>query len=134
EYQLTKTAGRYINPAWSSDGTEIVFIADETEAKMGIPRQSGGPNTLNYDLDIHRMKVLENKSMSVQEYEQTDTILRVYPLSIVPRRFYPLPVFHSNGESVFITIRNHEKDLPVLIEIDLNTKEVLQEERRVGKE
>src|SRR5699024_8095486 len=35
EYQLTKTPGRYINPAWSPDGTEIVFIADETEAKMG---------------------------------------------------------------------------------------------------
>lgn len=125
EYQLTETAGRYINPAWSPDGTEIVFIADETEAKFGIPRQSGGTNTHNYHLDLHKLQVLKNKN--IQEYSHTDTISRVYPLSILPRRFYPIPVYHSNGESIFITTRNHEKNLPVLWEIDLKSKEVLQE-------
>src|SRR5690625_4632142 len=60
EYQLTQTPGRYINPAWSPNGTEIVFVADETEAKINIPRQSGGTNTHNYHLDIHRIKLSEN--------------------------------------------------------------------------
>src|SRR5699024_7960845 len=125
EYQLTKIPGRYINPAWSPDGTEIVFIADETEAKMGIPRQSGGPNTHNYHLDIHRIKfsIEEDK----QECFQSDIIYRVYPFSIIPRRFYPIPIFHPSGKSIFITTRNHENDLPILIEIDLKTKEVIQE-------
>src|SRR5699024_8152500 len=56
EYQLTKTPGRYINPAWSPDGTEIVFVADETESKMGIPIQNSGPKSYKYHLDIHRIK------------------------------------------------------------------------------
>jgi|SRR5690625_2660715 len=125
EYQLTRAAGRYINPAWSPDGTQIVFIADETEAKMGIPRQSGGMNTNNYHLDIHRIRFSENNK--VREKSKSDAIYRVYPFSIIPRRFYPVPVFHQNGESVLITTRNHEKDLPVLIEVDLETKEIVQE-------
>lgn len=125
DFQLTKAPGRYINPAWSPDGTEIVFVADETEAKMGIRKQSGGPNASNYHLDIHRINVLEKKR--VQEYFQSDTIYRVYPFSQLPKRFYPIPVYHPNGESVFITTRNHEKNLPVIIEIDLGTKEVVQE-------
>src|SRR5690625_1775089 len=125
EYQLTKFAGRYINPAWAPDGTEIVFIADETEAKMGIPRQSGGTNTYNYRLDIHRIRFSENNK--VREKSRSDTIYRVYPFSIIPRRFYPIPVYHPNCKSIFITTRNNEKDLPVLIEIDLKTKEILHE-------
>src|SRR5690625_7615940 len=103
---------------------------------MGVPRQSGGMNTNNYHLDIHRIRFSENNK--VREKSKSDAIYRVYPFSIIPRRFYPVPVFHQNGESVLITTRNHEKDLPVLIEVDLETKEIVQErrseERRVGKE
>lgn len=125
EYQLTKSPGRYINPAWSPDGIEIVFVADETEAKLGIPRQSGSGNTYNYHLDLHRIKVFGDKEE--QEYIQSDTIYRVYPFSQLPRRFYPIPAYHPNGKSTFITTRNHKKNLPVLIEVDIETKEVLQE-------
>src|SRR5690625_7627 len=125
EYQLTRAAGRYINPAWSPDGTQIVFIADETEAKIGIPRQSAGMNTINYHLDIHRIRFSENNK--VREKSKSDAIYRVYPFSIIPRRFYPVPIFHPNGGSMFITTRNHEKNLPVLMEIDLKTKDISQE-------
>jgi len=125
EYQLTQTPGRYINPAWSPNGTEIVFVADETEAKINIPRQSGGTNTHNYHLDIHRIKLSENGI--IKEKIKSDTIQRVYPISIVPRRFYPIPVYHPSGTSVFLTTRNHEKDLPVLIEVDLVKREVVLE-------
>lgn len=125
EHQLTQTPGRYINPAWSPDGTEIVFIADETEARMGIPRQSGGANTSNYHLDLHRTEFLKNNL--VQEKLYSDTIYRVYPFSIIPKRFYPIPVYNPNGKCVFITTRNHKKNLPVLIEVDLETKKVVHE-------
>lgn len=125
DYQLTQTPGRYINPAWSPDGTEIVFVADETEAKMGIPKQSGGTNTYYYHLDLHRIKVsIDNK---IKECVQSDTIYNLYPSTNLPRRFYPTPVYHPKGNSIYITTRNHEKDLPVLIQIDLNTKTLLQE-------
>lgn len=125
DYQLTQTPGRYINPAWSSDGTEIVFVADETEAKMGIPKQSGGTNTYYYHLDLHRIKVsIDNK---IKECVQSDTIFNLYTSTNLPRRFYPIPVYHPKGNSIYITTRNHEKDLPVLIQIDLNTKTLLQE-------
>src|SRR5690625_7719416 len=92
EYQLTRAAGRYINPAWAPDGTEIVFIADETEAKMGIPRQSGGTNTYNYNLDIHRIRFSENNKE--REKSRRDTIYREYHFSIIPRRFKPVLVCH----------------------------------------
>src|SRR5699024_4423912 len=125
EYQLTKTPGRYINPAWSPDGTEIVFVADETEAKMGVPRQSEGANTNNYHLDLHSLTFFENKK--INECFKSHTIFRLYPFSIMPKRFYPIPVFHPSGKSVFITTRNQEKNLPVLIRVDLEAKEVVQE-------
>lgn len=125
EYQLTNTPGRYINPAWSPNGKELVFVADETEAKMGIPRQSGGRNTHNNHLDLHRIKIKENAE--IQEKVKSDTIYKVYPFSILPRRFYPVPVFHTSGKSVFITTRNHAKNLPALIQIELETKEVFNE-------
>src|SRR5699024_5572812 len=117
--------GRYINPAWSPDGTEVVFVADETEAKLGIPKQLGGPNSLNYHLDLHKLKVF--KSNEAQELSQTDTIYRVQSAIQLSRRFYPIPIYHPSGKSIFITTRNQEKDLPVLIELDLNTKEISQE-------
>src|SRR5699024_7868596 len=101
EYQLTKTAGRYINPAWSPDGTEVVFVADETEAKLGIPKQLGGPNSLNYHLDLHKLKVF--KSNEAQELSQTDTIYRVQSAIQLSRRFYPIPIYHPSGKSIFIT-------------------------------
>src|SRR5699024_11085064 len=47
--------------------------------------------------------------------------------SQLPKRFYPIPVYHPKGGSVFITSRNHETDLPILIEIDLETEKVIQE-------
>lgn len=125
EYQLTETPGRYINPAWSPNGKEVVFVADETEAKMGIPRQSGGGNAYNYHLDLHKIKFFDEENK--QTYSQSDTIYRIYPFSQLPKRFYPIPVYHPNGRTVIITTRNHEKDLPTVIEIDLETKKILQE-------
>src|SRR5690625_1180332 len=125
EYQLTKTPGRYINPTWSPDGTEIVFVADETEAKLGIPRQSGSTNTTQYHLDIHKIFFYKNKEL--KENSKSDTIYRVYPFSILPKRFYPSLTYHPNGKSLFITTRNHEKDLPVLIQVDLENKEIIRE-------
>src|SRR5699024_5207630 len=125
EYQLTKTSGRYINPAWSPDGTEIVFLSDETEAKMGIRRLSGGANTYNYSLDLHQLKVFKNSVIQINS--KSDIITRIFPLSNKPKRFYPIPVYNANNKSIFITTRNHEKDLPVLIEIDLETKKVIDE-------
>lgn len=126
EYQLTKNPGRYINPSWSPDGTEIVFVADETETKMGLRRQSAGTNTSNYHLDLHRLQVA--KEGKVQEHQESDVIYRLYPFSTLPRRFYPIPVYHPKNKSVFITTRNHDKDLPVLIQIDLDTKKIIYED------
>src|SRR5699024_342123 len=79
EYQLTKTPGRYINPVWSPDGTEIVFVADETETKMGIPMQTRGANTYSHHLDIHRINIFINKD--IQENLESDIIYRAYPFS-----------------------------------------------------
>src|SRR5699024_6649726 len=125
EYQLTKTAGRYINPAWSPDGTEIVFVADETEAKLGIPKQSGGPNSLNYHLDIHKLKVF--KSNEVQKLSQTDTIYRVQSVIQLSRSFYPIPVFHPNGKSIYLPAANKENYFPILISINLTDKSKIEE-------
>lgn len=125
EYQLTKTPGRYINPAWSPDGTEIVFVSDETEARMGIPRQSGGVNTEKYHMDIHRITVFNNTI--IQEQSKSGGIFRIYPFTNIPKRFYPIPVYRPNGESIMVTTRNLKKDLPILIELNLKTYEITHE-------
>src|SRR5699024_6557466 len=91
----------------------------------GVPRQSGGMNTYNYHLDIHRIKFSENNI--VLRKVKSDTIFRVHPFSIIPKRFYPIPIYHPNAKSIFITTRNHEKDLPTIIKVELETNEVLQE-------
>src|SRR5690625_4322615 len=83
EHQLTKTPGRYINPTWSPDGTTIVFVADETEAKMGIPNQISGSISLEYQLTIKSVEVIDN-------YISND-IIEVYPKTSFPNRFYPIP-------------------------------------------
>ncbi|RXJ45387.1 amidohydrolase family protein [Gelidibacter gilvus] len=119
EYQLTQTPGRYINPAWSPDGSEIVFVADETEAKMGIPNQISGSNSIEYQLSIKTVGVIGN-------YFSND-IIEVYPKTNFPNRFYPIPIYYPNGKGLYITTRNRDKNLPVLIEIDLETKDVVKE-------
>lgn len=125
EHQITQTHGRYINPAWSPDGTELVFVADETVTKVGIPGIFGKPITYNYHLDIHRV-VLKEGGKNIKQL-RSEVLFRVYPFATMPQRFYPIIVYHHNGESIFTTTRNHEKNLPVHIEIDLKTKEILQE-------
>ena len=127
EYQLTKTAGRYINPTWSPDGKEMVFLADETETKMGIGSQksSGAPKYLVYDIDLHRIKVVENKS--ILKYQYSDVIGRIFPSTNLSKRFYPVPAYHPNGKSIYIATRNREKDLAVFQELNLMTKTIDEE-------
>lgn len=125
EFQITQQPGRYINPAWSPDGTKIVFIVDETEAKMGISRQTPGPNTSNYYLDVHQIRVFNNDW--INKKVQTTKIKRIYPLSQLPRRFYPIPVYHPDGKSIYLSKRQNNKDLAVYAQIDLNSKEIIAE-------
>src|SRR5699024_3258238 len=105
EYQLTKTPGRYINRTWSPDGTEIVFVADETETKMGIGSQksSGAPKYLVYDIDLHRIKFVEDKNILTDQY--SDVIGRIFPSTNLSKRFYPIPIYHSSGNSIYIATR-----------------------------
>src|SRR5690625_4788257 len=103
EHQLTKTPGRYINPTWSPDGTTIVFVADETEAKMGIPNQISGSISLEYQLTIKSVEVIDN-------YISND-IIEVYPKTSFPNRFYPIPVYNPNGKSLYITTRKDRKSV-----------------------
>lgn len=129
EYQLTKTPGRYINPAWSPDGTEIVFVADETEAKMGTYSQkaSRGPKYLVYGLDIHRVSVLRN--YEIIEKQETAIIRRIYPSTNLPRRFYPIPSYHPDGNSIYINTRNNDDNLAVIQEIELESRQIKNEYR-----
>src|SRR5690625_583917 len=85
EYQLTKTPGRYINPVWSPEGTEIVFVADETEAKMGIPRQTQGENTLIYRIDLHVLKVFGDKK--ILKFNESNIVKELTLMNQLPRRF-----------------------------------------------
>lgn len=127
EYQLTKNPGRYINPAWSPNGTEIVFIADETETKMGITSQksSDAPRYFVYNIDVHRIKVIENKN--ILKYQGSEVVASIFPSTNLPKRFYPIPVYNRNGKSIYITTRNRVKDLAVLRKIDIKTKNTIEE-------
>ncbi|MCK0114939.1 amidohydrolase family protein [Gelidibacter sp. F63206] len=123
ETQITITPGRYINPAWSPNSSEIVFIADETENKMGTGRLSPASNTVNYHLDIHQIKVFDQEKPSLQY--RSNIIKRIYPISQLTKRFYPIPVYHPDGENIFIAKKS--KNISSYSRINLNTKEIEQE-------
>lgn len=126
ETQITTAPGRYINPAWSPDGTEIAYIADETEAKIGIKSQNSqyAPKDLVYYLDIHKVKVFKKINQN-----QSQIVKRITPSTNLSRRFYPTLKYSSDGNFLYFNTKNHNQNLSVIQKLDLKDNKVTKEYR-----
>lgn len=93
--QVTKLPGRYVNPAWSSDGSKIAFVADENPSTLlGLHPSSGEEGLYNTGKEI-RLRIANLLSGEIVESSAKAT-----PLHRVNRRFYPVPVFSPDGSSL----------------------------------
>jgi imidazolonepropionase-like amidohydrolase/Tol biopolymer transport system component len=104
---MTTVAGRYINPAWSSDGKHIAFIFEKrtepeaTSAKMQL-----------------QIQTLSLADRSVR------TVADVRPSDIQPDRIYPRVTFAPGGDRIFVTVptrfsRDLGWDQPGVVSYDL---------------
>lgn len=121
ETQITAIPGRYINPAWSPDGTEIAFIADPNETKFGIEPQSPGSNTQIFNLDVYLINIFENQKINYSANEKK--LIRVTPFSNLPNRFYPTPVY-VNKDQIFISSFSKQEKIPEYIQINTTNNEI----------
>ncbi|MGS2739632.1 amidohydrolase family protein [Sinomicrobium sp. M5D2P17] len=120
--QLTKVAGRYTNPVWSSDGTKLAFISDETEARMGLQSQHSGPNYTGWKLSLNWIPVFEGGKL--YEMINHNFVMEITPIDVRPERFYAIPTFSQNGKRIFISTYKASQDDqefgPVLLSVNLD--------------
>ena len=107
--QVTQNAGRYTNPTWSSDGKEIAFIVDGTEAKYGIESQHTGPNFTGYRLSL---------AIASIEIGKIGKCVELTPMGTLPARFYPVPEWSRNGQRIFVNTYSRLHSRPVLLSVD----------------
>lgn len=101
--QVTSVPGRYANPAWSPDGSALVFIADTSIARLGLPSRT----SLNGPFYLRMHQLSEAGTASSRE------LLEVYSLDVNTVRTLPIPSFSADGKRVFVAseveVKNNQK-------------------------
>lgn len=116
--QLTSTAGRYLNPVWSPDGTKLAFIADETDARLGLQPDFVGPMTGNWPLSLQWISVQGGGAHHV---------LETSPIAVESNRFHPVPSFSPDGRRLFVTryLRTEGHTGPELVSVGLDNNNIV---------
>lgn len=116
--QMTTIAGRYLNPVWSPDGARLAFIADESEARLGLQPEFAGEMTGRWPLSLQWISA---------EGGEVHRVLDTSPIAIESNRFHPVPSFSPDGRRLFVTryLRAEGHQGPELVSVGLDGTDIV---------
>lgn len=124
EFKVTKKAGRYFSPTWTPNGKDLIYLSDETKAKDNQIRY------LSIGSHPSDKSTLFKAHLSVRKKFKVKSISKIGDFkifSVLPKRYFSGITFHQAKPHLFIPTFNEKKLLAELVELDLDSKQIINE-------